>query len=180
MLWVFGSKLVNCWLRILRTEKSTVNVAQRGEWGKRIFSTKFFQIFTIHREKFKHNWWLVRRREAKMAQKRINKELKDIMNDPPAQCRLIEQLSKCKNTAKQQTTRSPLKSVSPISSFSQIHVWHIILPCSAGPVGDDPFHWQATILGPPDSAFEGDFGICPFFRCHLIDLVLSLFNEQFS
>ena len=66
-----------------------------------------------------------------MAQKRINKELKDIMNDPPAQC-----------------------SAGEVSRWLECVYFHVTY-LTIGPVGDDAFHWQATILGPPDSPFEG-------------------------
>ena len=73
-----------------------------------------------------------------MALKRINKELKDISNDPPSQCRFVSSNS-CR--------RSLLVPGDRLGCN--------LVPFSAGPVGDDPFHWQATILGPSDSPFEG-------------------------
>ena len=103
-----------------------------------------------------------------MAQKRINKELKDIMNDPPAQCRLIQE-DKNTTVKMQKCSNSKYKKTNEEDSTGECQSdVHIILTCSAGPVGDDPFHWQATILGPPDSAFEGDFSIClAFFQMPL-------------
>ncbi|KAG5550903.1 hypothetical protein RHGRI_009367 [Rhododendron griersonianum] len=82
-----------------------------------------------------------------MASKRIQKELKDLQKDPPASC--SAGLFCCHepfNIYQQYLISS--SSTSPLAfSLSYYHV--------VGPVGEDMFHWQATIMGPADSPFTG-------------------------
>ncbi|RWW53679.1 hypothetical protein BHE74_00039807 [Ensete ventricosum] len=72
----------------------------------------------------------IRIRSSAMASKRILKELKDLQKDPPTSC-------------------SAGISVSDVSERFCMD-WHF-----TGPVAEDMFHWQATIMGPPDSPYAG-------------------------
>ncbi|MQL75141.1 hypothetical protein Taro_007536, partial [Colocasia esculenta] len=65
-----------------------------------------------------------------MASKRILKELKDLQKDPPTSC-------------------SAGPKVEMKGGFSKTPYG------ICGPVAEDMFHWQATIMGPPDSPYAG-------------------------
>ncbi|EXC02953.1 Ubiquitin-conjugating enzyme E2 10 [Morus notabilis] len=66
-----------------------------------------------------------------MASKRILKELKDLQKDPPTSCSagkgFYEMFERTENE----------------------------MGGYGGPVAEDMFHWQATIMGPPDSPYAG-------------------------
>nr|GMD07524.1 Ubiquitin-conjugating enzyme E2-17 kDa [Ipomoea batatas] len=100
-----------------------------------------------------------------MASKRILKELKDLQKDPPTSCSaaLCMRLRHCcvegcyagecwPAVMKQQWTAAMLLN----SALKQCHISPGTQSCVVpGPVAEDMFHWQATIMGPPDSPYAG-------------------------
>ena len=41
--------------------------------------------------------------------------------------------------------------------------------CSAGPIDDDIYHWEATVLGPHGSVYEGGiFRLISYFQANIL------------
>ncbi|KAJ4768935.1 Ubiquitin-conjugating enzyme E2 28 [Rhynchospora pubera] len=84
-----------------------------------------------------------------MASKRILKELKDLQKDPPTSCSAV-----C-------MTFTPfiiqiLINLTICSYFKSPNYPYVLhCPLLTCPAGEDMFHWQATIMGPPDSPYSG-------------------------
>ncbi|KAI5793745.1 ubiquitin-conjugating enzyme/RWD-like protein [Peziza echinospora] len=81
-----------------------------------------------------------------MALKRINKELTDLGRYAPLKLALHPSagpfcFQSYGSSLLHHTDSYPVDSDPPSS-------------CSAGPIGDDLFHWQATIMGPADSPYS--------------------------
>ncbi|KAF8397091.1 hypothetical protein HHK36_015998 [Tetracentron sinense] len=106
-----------------------------------------------------------------MASKRILKELKDLQKDPPTSCsagtvledeemweltptvgaRAVDRrLKKATVWARAKKRLCSNEGIRRISSLTSVEVIG-----GTGPVAEDMFHWQATIMGPPDSPYAG-------------------------
>ncbi|TVT97369.1 hypothetical protein EJB05_57368, partial [Eragrostis curvula] len=91
----------------------------------------------------------VRWAAAAMASKRILKELKDLQKDPPTSCSAGEDLS-FSPVHRNGVTASGITVLLVVDATRVVD--RVVILC---PVGEDMFHWQATIMGPSDSPFAG-------------------------
>ncbi|KAF1899448.1 hypothetical protein Lal_00019576 [Lupinus albus] len=82
-----------------------------------------------------------------MASKRITKELKDLQKDPPVSCSAGRQMPSLR-------IEEFMWIFDVVSNFSLL-VCVVNSYSEVGPVGEDLFHWQATIMGPADSPYAG-------------------------
>ncbi|OIW21443.1 hypothetical protein TanjilG_03575 [Lupinus angustifolius] len=86
-----------------------------------------------------------------MASKRITKELKDLQKDPPVSCSAGRVPAfPCDLEA---MGLNPRNTTSLLEM--EIYLDNYTFYTCAGPVGEDLFHWQATIMGPADSPYSG-------------------------
>ena len=111
---------------------------------------------------------------ASMAQKRINKELQVNLRPalpapPQPRSRLVNFAALCSPPLMPITASlvdclpAPCRAPPPQYAHARLAARFVVQDlgkdppanCSAGPVGDDLFHWQATIMGPPDSPYQG-------------------------
>ncbi|RVX00712.1 Ubiquitin-conjugating enzyme E2-17 kDa [Vitis vinifera] len=116
-----------------------------------------------------------------MASKRILKELKDLQKDPPTSCSAgvwewvvgwvgvgaLVWVGDAVGLDMENMCRSPSKGLLPFTEDKEglVAEWcleggsayrNMVIPYSlGGPVAEDMFHWQATIMGPPDSPYAG-------------------------
>ncbi|KAF8677231.1 hypothetical protein HU200_046709 [Digitaria exilis] len=89
-----------------------------------------------------------------MALRRIIKELKDLQRDPPTSCSAGIKLFDLDMFRHTNSNKKKKGNKFKVDFFFPEFLLSCSLACS-GPVSDDMFHWQATIMGPSDSPYSG-------------------------